>query len=193
MTLLTLAKEGKLNACCCQLLLQYEFYYRYVDKNKGTVAEEEVERLRTEGEAEIKKLKSNIGAKKNIAKLFALFHATLPPRAAHVVVAEACAAVAAVAAVVAKVLESNVLPRSRQREVNPPSLARQRKEKGKSRRHLLIPPKARVVVAAAMEEKKKEKKKKVVIKKLLAKKKLRRRRMKARRVKKMSIRINFIL
>lgn len=77
MTLLTLAKEGKLNACCCQLLLQYEFYYRYVDKNKGTVTEEEVERLRVEGEAEIKKLKSNIGAKKNIAKRFALFHATL--------------------------------------------------------------------------------------------------------------------
>ena len=77
MTLLTQAKETKLNAATCQLFLQYELYFKYVDRNKATITEEEIEKLRLDGEAEIKQLKSSKGAKKNITKLFASFHAAL--------------------------------------------------------------------------------------------------------------------
>ena len=77
MTLLTQAKTTKLAVLICQLFLQYVLYYKYVDKNRETMTEEEVLALQQEAAHEVSQIQSTRGVKKIISKLFASFHAAL--------------------------------------------------------------------------------------------------------------------
>jgi hypothetical protein len=75
--LLTKAKANKLLAYTCQFSLQYGNYYKYVNKNRATASDEDLEKLWQDGQAEIDRIKFNKGAKKNIIKVLTSFHFSL--------------------------------------------------------------------------------------------------------------------
>jgi hypothetical protein len=76
-TLLTGAKEIRLKLLTSQLALQYEFFFKYVDKNRNLIKDEEIDSLAEEAKVRNEKLKSKKVAEKAITKMLLLYNAAL--------------------------------------------------------------------------------------------------------------------
>jgi hypothetical protein len=82
-TLLTDSKETRLKLLTSQLRLQYEFFYKYVDKNRDTASEEEMKLLENEGKLRNEKLGSKKIAERNITKVLSSFHTEFCCKSSH--------------------------------------------------------------------------------------------------------------